>query len=329
MRRRDFLTFLGNAAAAWPLDAQAQQARDMRRVGILLPADSTDTQYQAWLSACLQTMQQSGWTADRNVKIDVRWTTTNETEIHQQASELVGLTPDVILAHGISTVAPLHQMTRTIPIVFVVVAEPIAAGFVHSLARPGGNATGFMTEEYGIAGKRLELLKQVAPDVKRAAVLLDPTNSASVGELAVIQAAAPEQGVEVTPIGMSDAGEIERTVASFAQSANGGVIVAPSGLAPHYRDLIVMLTDRYRLPAIYFQRLFSTAGGLISYGPDFKDEYRRAAGYIDRILKGEKPADLPVQAPIKYELIVNLKTAMALGLTIPTTLVATADEVLQ
>ena len=273
--------------------------------------------------------QQLGWTIGRNVRIDTRWATANAADIRRHAAELAALAPDVILAHGASTVGPLLQATRTVPIVFPVVADPVGAGFVDSLARPGGNATGFMNFEYSLSGKWLELLKQIAPGVTRVAVLRDPAIASGTGQFGVIQAVAPSLRVEVTPVNVRDAGEIERAVAAFARSANGGLIVTASALAQLHRDLIITLAARHKLPAVYSERSFVAAGGLISYGADFIDQYRRAAGYVDRILKGEKPADLPVQAPTKYELVINLKTAKALGLTVPPTLLARADEVIE
>ena len=270
-----------------------------------------------------------GWTIGRNVRIDTRWATANAADIRRHAAELVALAPDVILAHGDSTVGPLLQATRTVPIVFPIVADPVGAGFVDSLARPGGNATGFMNFEYSMGGKWLELLKQIAPGVTRVAVLRDPTIPAGIGQFGVIQAVAPSLRVEVNPVNMRDAGEIERAVAAFARSGNGGLIVTASASAVLHRDLIVTLAARHKLPAVYFERSFVAAGGLISYGPDRIDQYRQAAGYVDRILKGEKPADLPVQAPTKYELVINLKTAKTLGLTVPPTLLARADEVIE
>ena len=263
-----------------------------------------------------------GWTIGRNVRIDTRWATTNAAEIRRHAAELAALAPDVILAHGATTVGPLLQATRTVPIVFPVVVDPVGAGFVDSLARPGGNATGFMNFEYSMGGKWLELLKQIAPGVTRVAVLRDATTPSGTGQFGAIQAVAPSLRVEVTPVNMRDAGEIERAVAAFARAPNGGLIVTASPLAQRHRDLIVTLAARHKLPAVYFDRFFVAAGGLISYGPDYIDQYRRAAGYVDRILKGEKPADLPVQAPTKYELVINLKTAKALGLDVPPTLLA-------
>jgi putative ABC transport system substrate-binding protein len=264
------------------------------------------------------------------VRIDMRWATTNADAIRRHAAELAALAPDVILAFGASTVGPLLQATRTVPVVFPVIGDPVGAGIVDSLARPGGNATGFMTAEYSMAGKWLELLKEIAPGVVRAAILRNPATPTGIGQFGVIQAVSPSLRVEVSPLNVRDAGEIERGISAFARSPSGGLIVTPGGAeAQRHRDLIVTLAAQYKLPAIYFQRNFVTAGGLVSYGPDYVDQFRRAAGYVDRILKGEKPADLPVQAPTKYELVVNLKTAKALGLEIPPTLLARADEVIE
>jgi putative ABC transport system substrate-binding protein len=329
MRRREFITLLGGVAAAWPLTAWAQQTGEMRRIGILMPAAADAAEYQAWVGAFLQGLAQSNWIIGRNVRIDTRWATANRAEIRRHAAELAALAPDVILAHGTSTVGPLLQATRTVPIVFPVAGDPVAAGLVDSLARPGGNATGFMTIEYSLAGKWLELLKQIAPGVTRAAVLRDPSQGGGTSQFAVIQAVAPSLRVEVNPINMRDATEIERAVTAFARDLNGGLIVTASAGGTLHHSLIIMLAARHKLPAVYFERLFVTAGGLISYGPDYIDQYRRAAGYVDRILKGEKPADLPVQAPTKYETAINLKTAKALGLAVPQTLLARADQVIE
>ena len=304
-------------------------AERMRRIGILLPAAADDTEFQARVGAFLQELAVSGWTIGRNVRIDTRWTTTNAVEIRRHAAELAALKPDVILAHGTSTVGPMLQATRTVPIVFPVVTDPVGAGFVDSLARPGGNATGFMISEYSLSGKWLELLKQITPSVTRVAVLRDPAQPSGTGQFAAIQAVAPSLRVEVSPVNVYDASEIERTVATFGVSPNGGLIVTASGLAIAHRDLIIALAARHKLPAVYFDDLFVTAGGLISFGADEIDQYRRAAGYVDRILKGEKPADLPVQAPTKFELVINLKTAKALGLDVPPTVLARADEVIE
>ena len=329
IRRRSLLTLLGGAATAWPVGAWAQQGERVRRVGVLLPAATDDTDFQVRVGAFVQALGQLGWIVGRNVRIDYRWSAGNADNIRKYAAELVAFAPDVILAHGASTVGPLLQANRSVPIVFPVVGDPVGAGFVDSLARPGGNATGFSVNEYSIGGKVLELLKEIAPDLTRVAVLRDPTTSSGVAQFSVIQTVAPSLRVEVNPINMRDAGEIERTVAVFARTSNGGLVVAGSGPAAFHRDLIVTLAERHKLPAIYFERTFVTDGGLISYGTDWVDQYRRAAGYVDRILRGEKPADLPVQAPTKYELVINLKTARALGLTVPATLLARADEVIE
>jgi putative ABC transport system substrate-binding protein len=328
VRRRQCITLLG-AAAAWPLCARAQQGERMRRIGILLPAAADDAEYQARVGAFLQALALLGWTVGRNVRIDTRWATANAADIRRHAAELAALAPDIILAHGASTVGPLLQATRTVPIVFPVVSDPVAAGFVDSLARPGGNATGFIVFEYSLSGKWLELLKQIAPSVTRAAVFRDPALPPGIGQFSAIQAVAPSLGVEVIPVNVREAGEIERAVAAFARSPNGGLIVTSSGLAELHRDLIITQAARHKLPAVYFERFFVAAGGLISYGPDQIDQYRQAAGYVDRILKGEKPADLPVQAPTKYETVLNLKTAKALGLTVPDSVLARADEVIE
>ena len=329
LERREFITLLGGAAAAWPLAAPAQQAERMRRIGVFLPARADDPVFHPWVGAFLQGLALSGWTLGRNVRVDTRWATT-AADIRRHATELAALAPDVILAHGASTGGPMLQATRTVPVVFPNVGDPVGAGFVESLARPGGNATGFMSFEYSLSGKWLELLKQIAPGVTRVAVLRDPATPSGVGQFSVIQAVAPSLRVEVNLINMRrDAGEIERAIAAFAGSPNGGLIVTASALAFVHRELIVTLAARHKLPAVYAYRNIVTAGGLISYGADYTDQFRRAAGYVDRILKGEKPADLPVQAPTKYELVINLKTAKALGLTVPDSLLARADEVIE
>ena len=328
MRRRKFIALLGGSAIVWPLAARAQQSERMRRIAVLLPATTDDPQYQTWLGAFLQGLQQSGWTIGRNVQIDTRWATANADAVRRNAAELVALAPDVIFANGASTLGPLLNVTRTVPIVFAAVADPVGAGFVHNLARPGGNATGFMAFEYSISAKWLELLKQIAPSVKRVAVLRDPTTTSGIGQFGVLQAMAPSLRVEVSHVNVRDATEIAPAVAAFARSSNGGLIITASGLSFIHSNLIVKLAAQYRLPAVYFERSFAAAGGLMSYGPDQIDQFRRAAGYVDRIFKGEKPADLPVQAPTKYELVINLKTAKALDLEVPQTLLATADEVI-
>ena len=301
----------------------------MRRVGILLPASSDDAEFQTRLAAFHQGLALSGWTIGRNVRIDARWATTNAAEIRRHAAELAALAPDVILASGNSTVGPLLQATRTVPIVFTVVSDPVGAGYVDSLARPGGNVTGFMNFEYSVSGKWLELLKEIAPSVTRVAVLRDAASPSGTGQFAAVQAVAPSLRVEVTPVNMRDAGEIEGAAAAFARSPNGGLILTASALAQRHRNLIVTLAARHKLPAVYPERSFVAAGGLISYGSDRIDQFRQAAGYVDRILKGEKPADLPVQAPTKYETVINLKTAKAMGLTIPPSVLARANEVIE
>jgi ABC-type uncharacterized transport system substrate-binding protein len=330
MRRREFITLLGGAAAAWPLTARAQQGERVRRIGIILPAAADDPAWQAWVGAFLQALGELGWTIGRNVRIDTRWAGANAAEIRRHAAELAALAPDVILTAGTSTVGPLLQATRTVPVVFPNVGDPVGAGFVESLARPGGNATGFLAFEYSLSGKWLELLKEIAPGVTRVAVLRDPATPSGVGQFSVIQAVAPPLRVEVNPINMRrDAGEIERAIAAFAGSPNGGLILTAAALSLLHHNLIVTLAARHKLPAVYAYRNIVTAGGLISYGADYTDQYRRAAGYVDRILKGEKPSDLPVQAPTKYELIINLKTAKALGLEVAPMLLARADEVIE
>jgi putative tryptophan/tyrosine transport system substrate-binding protein len=295
----------------------------------VLAGIADDAEGQARLAAFLQGLQQLGWTDGRNVRIDTRWAVGDADRGRKYAAELVALAPDVILAAGTAAVGPLLQATRTVPIVFVIVLDPVGAGFVDSLARPGGNATGFINFEYSIGAKWLELLKEIAPGVTRAAVLRDPAITAGIGQFGAIQSVAPSLGVEVSPVNVRDAGEIERAVAAFARSSNGGLIVTGSALAVVHRDLIITLAARHKLPAVYFLRTFVADGGLISYGPDYLDQFRRAASYVDRILKGEKPADLPVQAPNKYELVINLKTAKVLGLTVPPTLLTRADEVIE
>ena len=330
MRRREFITLLGGAAASWPLAARAQQPDRMRQVGVLMGAVANSPDGQARIAAFQQGMQQLGWTEGRNVRIDTRWPAAgNADDIRRFAEELVALSPDVILATGSISIAPLLQRTRAVPIVFAQVVDPVGSGFVDSLARPGGNATGFTNFEYGLSAKWLELLKQIAPGVTRAAVLRDPTAAAGIGQFGAIQTAAPSLGVEVNPVNVRDAAEIERAIIAFARASNGGLIVPGSALAGLHRDLIIALAARHKLPAAYANRSYVTAGGLISYGVDTFDQYRRAAGYVDRILKGEKPADLPVQHPTTYELVVNLATAKALGLEIPPSLLARADEVIE
>jgi putative tryptophan/tyrosine transport system substrate-binding protein len=328
MRRREFITLLGAGAAAWPLVARAQQRDRMRRVGVLMTTPADDPEAQARVTHFVKGLQEVGWTDGRNVQFDVRFGAGVATT-GKHAAEMVALAPDVILAQGSAAAGALLQLTHTVPIVFVIVPDPVGAGFVASLARPGGNATGFLSFEYSIGAKWLELLKEIMPGMTRAAVIRDPAISAGLGQFAAIQAVAPPLGVEVTPVNVRDPKEIERDIAAFARWPNGGLIVTGSGLASGHRHLIAKLAAQHKLPAVYVQRHFVEAGGLISYGPNFYDQFRRAAGYVDRILKGEKPADLPVQAPTKYELIINVKTAKALGLDVPATLLARADEVIE
>ena len=328
MRRREFITLLGSAAA-WPLAARAQQGERMRRIGMLLPASADDLRFQTLVGAFLQGLALLGWSIGRNVRIDPRWATPSVAEIRRHAAELAALAPDVIVAHGSGAVGALLQATRTVPIVFPIAGDPVGAGFVESLARPGGNATGFMSREYSLSGKWLELLKQIAPGVTRVAVLRDAAVSGGPVQFGVIQAVAPALRVEVNPINLRDAGEIERAIAAFAGSPNGGLILTAGATAQLHSDLIITLAARHKLPAVYPYRHLVTVGGLISYGADYTDQYRRAAGYVDRIRKGEKPADLPVQAPTKYELVINLKTAKALGIEVPPMLLARADEVIE
>jgi putative ABC transport system substrate-binding protein len=329
MMRREFITLLGGMAVSWPLAARAQPAERVRRIGVLLPAAADDAEFQARVGAFQQGLALLGWTIGRNVRIDSRWATANVAEIRRHAAELVALAPDIILAHGDTAVGALLQVTRNVPVVFPVVGDPVGGGFVDSLARPGGNVTGFMNFEYSISGKWLELLKEVAPGVTRVAVLRDPAIPTGPAQFGVIQALSPSLRVEVIPVNVGDASEIERAVAAFARSANGGLIVTGSNLVTLHRDLIITLAVRHKLPAVYYERFFVAAGGLVSYGPDFVDQYRRAAGYVDRILKGEKPADLPVVQSSKFELIINAQTARILGLELPPTLLARADEVIE
>jgi putative ABC transport system substrate-binding protein len=329
VRRREFITLLGGAAATWPLAARAQQGERMRRIGVLMSLAANDAQGQARLAAFLQGLQQLGWIDGRNVRIDTRWGAGDADRTRRYAAELVALAPDVILATGSPPVVALQQATRSAAIVFADVGDPVGQGFVETLARPGGNTTGFMLFEYAMGGKWLELLKEIAPGVTRAGVLRDTASTVAVGQLGAIQAAAAALGVELSPLGMRDADELERSISTFARSANGGLIVAASALAFVHRDSIITLAARYRLPAVYFVHAFVAGGGLIAYGPNQIEPCRRAASYVDRILKGEKPADLPVQAPTKYELVINLKTAKALGLDVPPSLLARADEVIE
>jgi len=329
LKRRDFITLLGGAAVTWPLTARAQQPERMRRIGVLMGQAEDDAEAQARVAAFEQGLQQLGWSDGRNVRIDRRWAAGDADRTRRYAAELIALAPDVILAPGSFTIGPLLQVSRSVPIVFVHVPDPVGAGFVDSLARPGGNATGFILFEYATSAKWLELLKQIAPGLTRVAVIRDPALTSGTGQFAAIQALAPSLGVEVTPVNVRDAGEIERAITAFARSPNGGLILTGSALSQVHRQTIVALAARHKLPAIYYERFVVAEGGLMSYGPSLVDQFQRAAGYADRILKGEKPADLPVQTPTKYELAINLKTAKALGLEVPPTLLVRADEVIE
>ena len=328
MRRREFITLLGGATVAWPLAARAQQAERVRRIGVLMNTAADDTEGQARKTAFVQALQQFGWTDGRNGRIETRWGT-DAGNTRRYVAELVALAPDVIVAAGSAAMVALQQTTRTVPIIFVTIIDPVGAGFVESLARPGGNVTGFSLFEYGLSGKWVELLKEIAPGVMRVAVLRDTAVGSGVGQYAIIQAVAPSLGVELRPIDMRDPGEIERAVVAFARVPNSGLIIVGSPSGTVHRNLIITLAARHQLPAVYPLAYYVRTGGLISYGPDSVDPYRSAAGYVDRILKGEKPADLPVQAPTKYELAINMKTAKALGLDVPPTLLARADEVIE
>jgi putative ABC transport system substrate-binding protein len=329
IRRRQFLMMLGGTAAAWPLATSAQQTDQMRRIGVLMNLPSDDPEGGARVTAFVQALQKLGWTEDGNIHTDIRWAADDADRYRLFSEELVALAPHVILASGTPSVAALQQVTRRVPIVFANVIDPVGAGFVGSLARPGGNTTGFLAFEYSISGKWLDLLKEIAPNLRRVAVLREPSNASGIGQFAVIQSSASSSRVELSAIDTRDVGEIERALATFAQEPNGGVIVTASSSAVTHRKLIISLTMRYRLPNIYPFSFYPANGSLASYGPDTISQFARAAGYVDRILKGEKPADLPVQAPTKYELVINLKTAKALGLTIPQSLLATADEVIE
>ena len=328
MRRREFITLLGGATASWPFAGRAQQGDRVRRIGVLMNIAADDPEAPVRVAAFAQGLQELGWTIGRNLRIEYRWTAGEADRIRRYAAEISAFSPDVMIAYGGAHAAALQQAARTVPIVFLSVNDPVGAGLVDSLARPGGNATGFTSIEYGTSGKWLELLKQIAPGVTRAAVLR-PANIGGVGQLGAIQAVAPSFAVELKPLDVRTSGEIEHAVTAFAQGSNGGLIVVASALATVHRALIIELAARHRLPAVYAFRFFVTAGGLISYGPDIADQYRRTASYVDRILKGEKPADLPVQSPTKYELVINLKTAKALGLEVPASLLARADEVIE
>jgi len=329
MKRREFIALLSGAAAAWPLAARAQQGERMRRIGVLTPFAANDAEGQARLTAFAQGLHHWGWIVGQNIRIEYRWGDGKADTMRKYATELVALAPDVILASSSAAVAPLLEASRTVPIVFASIADPVGAGYVESLARPGGNATGFAIYEYSISGKWLELLKEVAPRVTQVAVLRESGIAAGPGQFGAIQALAPSLGVEVRAVDVRDAGDIERALTAFVQGSDGGMIVVGSPAATIQRGLIIALAARHKLPAVYPFRTFVADGGLISYGPGFNDQFRRAAGYVDRILKGEKPADLPVQASTKYELAINLKTAKALGLTVPDSLLTRADEVIE
>jgi putative ABC transport system substrate-binding protein len=328
MKRREFITLLGGAAAAWPLAARAQQRERVRRIGVLMTTAAGDPEGQARIAAFLQGLQPLGWVVGANVQIDIRFAVEPD-RIRQEAAQLAAIAPDIILANSSAGIGAMLQATRTVPIVFAVVADPVGAGFVNSLSRPGGNATGFTNFEYGIGGKWLELLKELRPGLKRVAVIRDPTTAVALGQFGAMQGVAPSFGVEVTPVNLANASEVEQSIAAFAEAGNGGLAILGGPLVLAHRDLVIAIAAQHRLPAVYPSRFFAAAGGLISYGPDFLDQFRRAAGYVDRILKGEKPSDLPVQAPTKFEMVVNLKTAKALSLEVPSSLLARADEVIE
>ena len=328
MRRRDFITVVGSAAV-WPLAARAQQTERMRRIGVLMFYEEDDPRSMLRVGAFLEVLQRLNWIKGDNVQIDIRWGAADMARSRSYVAELLALAPDIIVSHGSPATAALQEATRTLPIVFVNVTDPVGAGYVASLARPGGNATGFSYVEYGMSGKWLELLKEIAPRVTRAAVLRDPSHALGTGQLGAIQSVAPSLRIEITPIDVRDAGEIERTITDFARAPNGGLIVPASAGAFNHRKLIITLAAQHKLPTVYFQTSFVEDGGLISYGPETVDGFRKAALYVDRILKGDRPADLPVQAPTKYELAINLKTAKALDLPVPSSLIGRADEVIE
>jgi putative tryptophan/tyrosine transport system substrate-binding protein len=328
MRRRDFILLLG-AAPTWPVAVGAQQPERVRHIGVLMTLAAGDQQSQRRIAAFVQGLEKLGWTDGRNMRIDYRWSAANAEDIRKYAVELAALAPDVILAAASPAVGALLQATPTVPIVFVNVADPVGAGYADSLARPGRNATGFTNFEYSMGGKWLALLKEIAPSVVRVAVFRDPAIASGPGQFGAIQAVAPSVGVELSAINVRDTGEIERSVLAFARSGNGGIIVTGSPLSVVHRDLIIRLAAEHQLPAVYFERFFAAGGGLISYGPDQADDFRRSAAYVDRILKGERPAELPVQTPTRYQLAINLKTAKALALTVPESLLARADELIE
>jgi putative tryptophan/tyrosine transport system substrate-binding protein len=328
VKRREFITLVGSAAT-WPLVALAQQGERMRRVGVLMPLAADDPEGQARVAAFRQGLEELGWIENRNVHIEYRWANGNFDNVRRYAAELVALQPDAVLAPGSGVLAPLIKASPSLPIVFVNVIDPVGAGFVESLARPGSNATGFTQFEYSTSGKWLELLKQIAPHVTRAAVLRDASLPSGMGQFAAVQAVTTAIGIEVLPVSVRDPVEIEHGVTAMARKGNCGLVVTGSGFAVRHRDLIIALAVRHKLPAVYYERFFVAAGGLISYGPDLHDQYRRAAVYVDRIFKGEKPADLPVQTATKFKLTINIKTAKALGLNVPPTLLARADEVIE
>jgi len=329
MRRREFISLVGGTAVAWPLRARARQSGQVRLIGVFMPAAASDPESKARIAALLRGLRELGWTDGRNVRMEYRWGESDAEQYRKIAADLIALAPDVVVALGTLTVQVLQRATRTVPIVFTQVTDPVGSGIVESLARPGGNATGFALPEYSTSGKYLELLKEIAPQTTRAAVTRDPGNIAGAAQFAAIQTVASSLGMELRPVDVRDADEIERAITAFAGQPNGGLIVTASAPAQTHRDLLIGLAARHRLPAVYAYHFFVADGGLISYGVDTIDQYQRAAGYVDRILKGEKPADLPVQAPVKFELTINLKTAKALGLTVPQSILTRADNVIE
>jgi putative ABC transport system substrate-binding protein len=329
MKRREFITLLAGAAATWPLAARAQQPERMQRIGVIVPSTTDDQEYQSRVAVLLQRLGQLGWNVGRNVHIEIRWSGGDPEIIRRHAGEVLEFAPHVIFVNGSQPLGVLQKMTQTVPLVFAAVVDPVGAGYVASLARPGANVTGFINYEYSLTAKWVELLKEIAPGVKRVAVLRDPSVAAGSGQFGVIQAMGTALGLEVSPIDPRQPAEIERAITEFARVPNGALITTPTAFVTNHRELIIALATRHRLPAVYPLRIFVPSGGLISYGPDVADQYRRAAGYVDRILKGEKAADLPVQAPTRYETVINLKTAKALGLDIPATVLARADEVIE